>query len=128
MYHLSLIISEIYNKFLPLAEQNGIQLDLDVVDSTVIAKELSGIQEDVEKALSETISRSDKGKISIKVNRQEIIISDTGTTLSHALCSLLSSKYVDVKSRVGFGTTIRINLERLKNPENRDEVTTNDTN
>lgn len=128
MYHLSFIISEIYNKFLPLAEQNGIQLDLDVVDSSVIAKELSGIQEDVEKTLSETISRSDKGKISIKVNRQEIIISDTGTTLSHSLCSLLSSKYVDVKSRVGFGTTIRINLERLKNPESRDEVTTNDTN
>lgn len=128
MYHLSLIISEIYNKFLPLAEKNGIQLDLDVVDSSVIAKELSGIQEDVEKALSETINRSDKGKISIKVNRQEIIISDTGTTLSHSLCSLLSSKYVDVKSRVGFGTTIRINLERLKNPENHNKVTTDNIN
>ena len=112
MYRLSLIISEVYNKFLPLAEQNGIRLNLDLVDTDVVAEELVGIRNDVEKAVSEAIGRSAQGEIAIQVNRQEIIISDTGTTLSRPVCAMLSGKHVQVSSRVGFGTKVRISLER----------------
>ncbi len=114
MYRLSLIISEIYNKFLPLAEKNGIQLNLDLIDSDVVTEELTGIKDDVEKAISEAIGRSAQGEIAIQVNRKEIIISDTGTTLSRPVCALLSGKYIDVSSRVGFGTKVRISLERAE--------------
>ena len=114
MYRLSLIISEIYNKFLPLAEKNGIQLNLDLIDSDVVTEELTGIKDDVEKAISEAIGRSAQGEIAIQVNRTEIIISDTGTTLSRPVCALLSGKYIDVSSRVGFGTKVRISLERAE--------------
>ncbi len=114
MYRLSLIIGEVYNKFLPLAEKNGIQLNLDLIDSDVVTEELTGIKDDVEKAISEAIGRSAQGEIDIQVNRKEIIISDTGTTLSRPVCALLSGKYIDVSSRVGFGTKVRISLERAE--------------
>lgn len=114
MYRLSLIISEVYNKFLPLAEKNGIQLNLDLIDSDVVTEELTGIKDDVEKAISEAIGRSAQGEIAIQVNKKEIIISDTGTTLSRPVCTLLSGKYIDVSSRVGFGTKVRISLERAE--------------
>lgn len=114
MYRLSLIISEVYNKFLPLAEKNGIQLNLDLIDSDVVTEELTGIKDDVEKAISEAIGRSAQGEIAIQVNRKEIVISDTGTTLSRPVCTLLSGKYIDVSSRVGFGTKVRISLERTE--------------
>lgn len=114
MYRLSLIINEIYNKFLPLAEQNGVQLNLDLVDTDVVTAELAGIKNDVEKAVSEAIGRAPQGEIAIQVNQQEIIISDTGTTLSRPVCAMLSSKHVHVSSRVGFGTKVRISLARTK--------------
>lgn len=114
MYRLSLIINEVYNKFLPLAEKNGIQLNLDLIDSDVVTEELTGIKDDVEKAISEAIGRSAQGEIAIQVNKKEIIISDTGTTLSRPVCALLSGKYINVSSRVGFGTKVRISLERAE--------------
>ncbi len=114
MYRLSLIISEIYNKFLPLAEQNGIRLNLDLIDTEAVAEELAGIKNDIEKAVSEAIDRSPQGEIAIQVNKQEIIISDTGTTLSRPVCAMLSGKHVQVSSRVGFGTKVRISLERTE--------------
>lgn len=112
MYRLSVIISEIYNKFLPLAEKNGIQLNLDMVDTSIVIEELAGIKSDVEKAVGEAIGRSAEGEIAIQVNSHEITITDTGTTLSRPVCALLSNKYVDVSSRVGFGTKVRISLGR----------------
>lgn len=117
MYRLSVIISEVYNKFLPLAEQNGIQLNLDMIDTSIVVEELASIKGDVEKAVSEAIGRSAKSEnseITIQVNGHEIVITDTGTTLSRPVCALLSNKYVDVSSRVGFGTKVRIKLGRAK--------------
>lgn len=114
MYRLSLIISEIYNKFLPLAEQNDIQLNLDLVDTNVVAEELDGVKSDIEKAVSEAIGRSAGGEISVQVNKQEIVIADTGTTLSRPICAMLSGKHIHVSSRVGFGTKVRISLERTE--------------
>lgn len=112
MYRLSLIISEIYNQFLPLADQSGIKLNLDLIDPDIVTDEIAQIKTDVESAISESLQRSTQGEISIQVNKEEITISDTGTTLSKTACSLLSNKYVQVSSRVGFGTKVRIKLSR----------------
>lgn len=110
MYRLSLIISEIYNKYLPLAEKGSIALNLDFSDTTQTIDDPEAIKIDLEKHLSSALSRSDRGEISISVEQGAIVIADSGTILSKPICALLSKGRVDVTSRVGFGTTIRISL------------------
>lgn len=112
MYRASLIINEIYNKFLPLAEQNGVRIDLDISDPEIVENEITEIKKDVEKTLSDAINRSSKGQITISLSEHKITITDTGTVLSKLACDLLSSKHVQVSSRVGFGTKAQIMLER----------------
>ncbi len=108
MYRLSLIISEIYNKYLPLAEKDGIILNLDFSDTTKEISDPDRIKQFLDEHLSSTLQRSDKGEVTISVDKNAITITDSATTLSRAACALLSNKYIDVSSRVGFGTTVKI--------------------
>ncbi len=108
MFRLSLIINEVYNKYLPLAEKGGVSLNLDFRDSTQTIDEPKALQADLEKHLDSVIKNSDRGDIKITVQKDAIIISDSQTVLSKTLCSLLSSDHITVKSRIGFGTTITI--------------------
>jgi len=125
MSNFSLTISEIYNHFLPLATENGISLNLDFVDSDIITEELTNVKTDIEQAISAAIDRSKQGEISIQVRRNEIIISDTGTTLSRPLCELLSGKHITISSRVGFGTKVKIELKRTEKPQKANSATKN---
>ncbi len=108
MYRLSLIISEIYNKYLPLAQKDGISLNLDFSDTTQEVSNPEQIKKYLDENLDSALKRSDKGEVAINVDNTAITITDTGTILSKAACALLSNKYIDVKSRVGFGTTVKI--------------------
>lgn len=108
MYRLSLIISEIYNKYLPLAEKDGIILNLDFSDTTKEITDPERVKQYLDEHLNSTLKRSDKGEVTISVDRSAITITDSATTLSHTACTLLSNKYIDVTSRVGFGTTVKI--------------------
>ncbi len=108
MYRLSLIISEIYNKYLPLAEQNGIVLNLDVSDPTKQVSNPEQIKSFLDEQLSSTIQRADRSQVTIGVDKESITITDSDTTLSHAACRLLSNRHIEVTSRVGFGTTAKI--------------------
>ncbi len=110
MYRLSLIISEIYNKYLPLAEKDGIILNLDFSDTTKEIADPERVKKYLSEHLDSTLKRSDKGEVTIGVDKEAITITDTGTTLSHAACALLSNRFIDVTSRVGFGTTVKIFL------------------
>lgn len=110
MYRLSLIISEIYNKYLPLAEKGNISLNLDFSDTTKTVDEPEAIKADLEKHLSSALNRSDRGEISISVEQDAIVVTDSGTILSKPIRALLSKGRVSVASRVGFGTTVRISL------------------
>ncbi len=120
MYRLSLIISEVYNKYLPLAEKGRVALNLDFSDTTKTVDDPEAIKADLEKHLGSALDRSISGEVSIAVESDAIIITDSGTTLSKPLCSLLSRGRVNVTSRVGFGTTVRISL--LPPPEQPDET------
>lgn len=111
MYRLSLIISEIYNKYLPLAEKDGIVLNLDFSDPTKEISDPDRVKKYLDENLSSTLKRSDKGEVTIGVSKDAITITDSATTLSHAACALLSNRYIDVTSRVGFGTTVKIFLK-----------------
>lgn len=117
MYRLSLIISEIYNKYLPLAEKDGIILNLDFSDTTKQISDPDRVKQDLESHLSSALKRSDQGEVKISVDKTAISITDTGTTLSHSACALLSNRYIDVSSRVGFGTTVKIFLQPRELPE-----------
>lgn len=108
MYRLSLIISEIYNKYLPLAEKDGIVLNLDFSDTTKEIADPERVKKFLDEHLGSTLKRSDKGEVTIGVDKNAITVTDSATTLSHAACALLSNRYIDVTSRVGFGTTVKI--------------------
>ncbi len=115
MYRLSLVINEIYNKYLPEAMKAGISFNLDFPDTTLRIKSPSRVKksldEHVGKAISRTAKSSDdkiKGEVKISVSKGGIEVRDTGTTLSPATIALLSSDRVEIKSRVGFGTRILI--------------------
>lgn len=116
MYRLSLIISEIYNKYLPLAEQDGIILNLDFSDTTKQISDPDRVKQDLESHLNSALKRSDAGEVSISVDKTAVSITDTGTTLSPSACALLSNRYIDVSSRVGFGTTVKIFLQPRELP------------
>ena len=45
MYRISLIINEIYNKYLPLAEEAGITLNLDFPDPTIETKNTTKLKQ-----------------------------------------------------------------------------------
>lgn len=117
MYRLSLIISEIYNKYLPLAEKNGIQLNLDFADTTQEITDPETISKELNDHLSSALQRTDQGEVKIAVDKQHITITDTGTVLSKPICALLSKGIVTVKSRVGFGTSVILDLSQLKKPK-----------
>lgn len=110
MYRLSFIINEIYQKYLPLAEQAGITLNLDFPDPTQKVKEPSRIKKHLNDHLDSAIKRNYKGEISVSVHKDKIVIKDTGTVLSKPTIALLENSHVSIKSRVGFGTTVTILL------------------
>ncbi len=116
MYRLSLIISEIYNKYLPLAEKDGIILNLDFSDTTKEISDPERVKQYLDENLSSALKRSDKGEVTISVDKTAITVTDSGTTLSRSACALLSNRYIDVSSRVGFGTTVKIFLQPRELP------------
>ncbi len=121
MYRLSLIISEIYNKYLPLAEKDGIILNLDFADTTREIADPERVKADLDQTLASILKNTDRGEISLTVNRHEIVVTDTGTLLSRPLCELLSNRYIAVDSRVGFGTTVRIILSKADTAEDNEK-------
>lgn len=114
MYRLSIIISEIYHKYLPLAEKAEIQLNLDIPDTSLNVDDPEIIRTELEESLNNAMKRTPRGEIKISVQGKKIIVSDSGTTLSPAACSLLSRGRISAKSKVGFGTTVEIDLTKPK--------------
>lgn len=117
MYRLSLIIGEIYNKYLPLAEKNNIRLNLDFSDTTKTVSDPEEIKQSLDQHLNSALSRADRSEIKIAVEHDAIVVTDSGTILSRPLCELLSSNRVTVRSRVGFGTVVRISLAPSEQPK-----------
>ena len=108
MYRLSIIINEIYLKYLPLASKAGLTLNLDFPDTTIKVEDGEKIKKDVERTIRSARSKSIKGEITIAVSKGKIVITDTGTVLSKTLIRMLENDHIEIKSRVGFGTTVTI--------------------
>lgn len=116
MSKFSQTIHNLYNKILPIAEQSGVELDLDYSDPATIEFDVETddpeLKAELEEELKNAITRTNSGSIKLKVANGAISITDTGTILSRPLCESLSHGRVSVKSRVGFGTNINISLAK----------------
>lgn len=116
MNKFSQTIHNLYNKILPIAEQSGVELDLDYSDPATIEFDVETddpeLKAELEEELKNAITRTNSGSIKLKVANGAISITDTGTILSRPLCESLSHGRVSVKSRVGFGTNINISLAK----------------
>lgn len=112
MHRISLIINEIYHKFLPIAERSGITINLSCPDPLIQIDNPEQLKADLEQSLNDVLNRTNASEIQISVDRKAIIISDPETILSHTACALLSRNFLKIDSRVGFGTTITIALQR----------------
>lgn len=110
MARIAVIISEIYTKYLPLAEKASIRLDLDVRDAGAEVDDEETLKTELEEHLKSALKRTTDGEIKISVQKHKIILKDSGTTLSPTACALLSRGRIKVKSRVGFGTSVEINF------------------
>ncbi len=102
------VINEIYLKYLPAVKKLGGAFDIDFPDTTLILNEEARTKKSLEIAIKNAIKRNHGDKITITVRPGKITVSDQGEILSKKECELLSSEFVKVKSRIGFGTTVTI--------------------
>ena len=109
MYRISAIIEEAFSEFLPLAEKRGVGFDIDFPDPTLRVERPSLVRKPLSEQLPLAVKRASK-KVSLTVTRTGVIIRDDGVALSPAETRELVSDFenVSAKSRVGFGTEIRI--------------------
>lgn len=120
-------IHNLYNKVLPIAQNSGVELNLDYSDPSTLDIDVETddpeLKAELEEELKNAISRTNSGSVKLRVANGVVTISDTGTVLSRPLCESLSHGRVKVKSRVGFGTSIDISLAKAENSEDSEKAT-----
>lgn len=119
MKRLSILISDIYNKYLPLSNDRHIELNLGVIDSDSEVVDVEEVQAHLDEQLQNLLKKSrNHGAISLGIENGNIVIHDNETVLSPLVCAGLSCGRVEVKSRVGFGTTIHISAKEQQADDN----------
>ncbi|MBR3233050.1 HAMP domain-containing histidine kinase [Candidatus Saccharibacteria bacterium] len=109
MYRLSAIIEEVYQKYFLKAEKRGVRFNLDFPDVTRRIERPSLVRKPLEPLLGGAVERAQK-EVSLTVARDCIVVRDDGVALAPAKVAELSEGFenVKVRSRVGFGTEIKI--------------------
>ena len=108
MYRLSVIIEDVFKKYLPIAESLGVTFNLDFPDPTKRIAKPSRVKEPLDKHVSAALKRT-KGEVKILVKKDGIEIVDNGTVLSPmSLAPINKPDHITAKSRVGFGTSVFI--------------------
>ena len=111
MYRLSAIIEEIYQKYAKLAEKRNVRFNLDFPDITRRIERPSIVRKPLETLMPGAVERAQK-EVSLIVQQNYVIVRDDGVALAPNAVRELSDGFENVfaKSRVGFGTEIRIRL------------------
>ena len=109
MYRLSAIIEEIYQKYSKLAEKRGLIFNLDFPDVTRRIDRPSIVRKPLDVLLFGAVERAQK-QISLTVQKTCIVIRDDGVALLPDTLKEMKKDFenVQIKSRVGFGTEIKI--------------------
>lgn len=125
MKRLSLIISDIYNKYSPTLKDQKIVFDLNVSEFDEDVADAEDIESHLDKQLKNLLKESRKhGAISLGIEKGRVVIRDSETVLLPLVCRAFSGRRVEVKSRVGFGTAIYISTESINSdcPKSKDNV------
>ncbi|MBR5389270.1 hypothetical protein IK146_01785 [Candidatus Saccharibacteria bacterium] len=111
MYRLSAIIEEIYQKYARLADKRNVRFNLDFPDITRRIERPSIVRRPLEALMPGVVARAER-EVSLIVQKDYIIVRDDGVALTPAHTKELCEGFenVSAKSRVGFGTEIRIKL------------------
>ena len=108
MYRLSAIIEEVFKTYLPVAEKRKVALNLDFPDPTKRIDSPSKVKVPLETELEAAILRARK-EVSLLVRKNYVMIKDDGEVLSSAqLEKITTLENVEAKTRVGFGTEVKI--------------------
>lgn len=109
MYRISAIIEEAFREFLPLAEKREVGFDLDFPDPTLRVERPSLVRKPLLALLPQAVERAER-KVSLAVTKTAVVICDDGVALSPSAVRELVSGFENVKakSRVGFGTEVKI--------------------
>lgn len=108
MYKVSSIISEIYNKYLPLAEQKHIQLNVDLGNNSESTDKPNKVRRSIEEYLDLAMRNSCQNAITIRIKNNHVVIADD-KILPRSAFAKLDKEQIQVKTRIGFGTTVVIN-------------------
>ncbi|MBR2695593.1 hypothetical protein IKE86_01640 [Candidatus Saccharibacteria bacterium] len=111
MYRLSKIIEELYQKYFLKAEKRGVRFNLDFPDVTRRIDRPSVVRKPLDLFVDGAIGRAEK-EVSLSVAKDAVIVRDDGVALSPATVAEMSSEFdnIRVRSRVGFGTEVKILL------------------
>lgn len=113
MNNLANSLYQLYQQFLPIAKKCEIQLDLDLGKAANVQIEASDeLMQEIGDELTSALTRSQDTHLSITASYNHIKLHDPDTVLSPAICQALTTDRVHVTSRVGFGTTITIDLHK----------------
>lgn len=109
MYRISAIIEDAFREYLPLAEKRRVGFDIDFPDPTIRVERPSLVRGPLNEQLPLAIKRAQR-RVSLAVTKAGIVIRDDGVALSPAAARELAGELENVtaKSRVGFGTEVRI--------------------
>lgn len=112
MERLTHIISQTYAKYTPRMQRKKVEFNLDLRDhGAIIDQNATELTKLLDKLVAESIKRNPRSKILISSAPHSIAIHDDGNALTKQVCAELSNDILRYKSRVGFGTTVTINLQ-----------------
>lgn len=111
MYRLSTIIEEVYQKYAKLAEKRGVRFNLDFPDMTRRIERPSLVRKPLEEFMPEVLNRAER-EVSLFVTKDAVAVRDDGVALMPETLKRMCEAFdnVAVKSRVGFGTEIKIKI------------------
>ncbi|MBR3323318.1 hypothetical protein IKG16_00295 [Candidatus Saccharibacteria bacterium] len=113
----STVISKIYQKYAPKMAKIGVHLDIDIPDPTVKIAKPSQITKITEAYLDYCEKHPEKANITLVINRGKYYIKDdtrlvkTDERAMFETLALTSHIEVNIRARLGFGTTISVPLE-----------------
>ena len=116
MKKISDILMPLYNKYLPECEERKISLNLDLPDPTIPVDDPKELEKTLKKLIKDATKRiGKKGSITIGARKGikyaiVLAVKDTGPALTSEERENLEAENTEVRSRMGYGTTITIKI------------------
>ncbi|MBQ3348292.1 hypothetical protein IJG90_02120 [Candidatus Saccharibacteria bacterium] len=111
MEYISEIISQFYQKYLPITQKLHLSLELDFPDTTLTTGSPAQLSRTLDRAMRTMITQSHPGdQIRLAISPRTITLTNNNTILPPSACQNLASTNIRIKSRVGFGTNFILDI------------------